>query len=77
MSDEKKREELKAKINEQLDELSVDDLEQVSGGSGDSEKTWTCPYCKKTFTSSALNFAYWCGMHEVSCEISKAMEEME
>lgn len=32
MSDEKRREELKAKINEQLDKLSIEDLENVAGG---------------------------------------------
>lgn len=32
MSDEKRREELKAKINEQLDKLSIEDLEKVAGG---------------------------------------------
>lgn len=32
MSDEKKREELKAKINDELDELSLEDLEKVAGG---------------------------------------------
>ena len=38
MSDEKKREELKAQINEKLDELSIEELELISGGtSGESE----------------------------------------
>ena len=32
MSDEKRREELKAKINEQLDKLSTEELESVAGG---------------------------------------------
>jgi len=32
MSDEKRREELKAKINEQLDKFSIEDLERVAGG---------------------------------------------
>jgi hypothetical protein len=32
MSDEKRREELKAKINEQLDKFSIEDLEKVAGG---------------------------------------------
>jgi len=32
MSDEKRREELKAKINEQLDNLSIEDLEKIVGG---------------------------------------------
>jgi hypothetical protein len=32
MSDEKRREELKAIINEQLDKLSIEDLESVAGG---------------------------------------------
>jgi hypothetical protein len=32
MSDEKRREELKAKINEQLDKLSIEELESVAGG---------------------------------------------
>lgn len=35
MSDEKRREELKAKINEQLDKFSIEDLERVAGGWGD------------------------------------------
>jgi hypothetical protein len=32
MSDEKRREELKAIINEQLDKLSIEELEKVAGG---------------------------------------------
>lgn len=32
MSDEKRREELKAKINAQLDNLSTEDLEKIAGG---------------------------------------------
>ena len=32
MSNENSREELKAKINEQLDMLSIEDLEKVAGG---------------------------------------------
>ncbi|MBR1479121.1 MAG: hypothetical protein IJ608_14350 [Lachnospiraceae bacterium] len=32
MSDDKRREELKAEINEKLDQLSVEDLEKVAGG---------------------------------------------
>ena len=34
MSDEKRREELKVKINEQLDKLSIEELESVAGGDG-------------------------------------------
>lgn len=32
MSDEKRREELKAQINERLDMLSIEELEHISGG---------------------------------------------
>ncbi|WP_028236446.1 hypothetical protein [Pseudobutyrivibrio sp. MD2005] len=32
MSDEKRREELKAQINERLDMLSIEELEYISGG---------------------------------------------
>jgi len=37
MSDEKRREELKAKINEQLDKFSIEDLERVAGGWSDDD----------------------------------------
>ena len=45
MSDQK-REELKAKINEKLDELSLEVLEQVAGGG--IFEMWTCPICGAT-----------------------------
>ena len=42
MSDEKRREELKAKINEQLDKFSIEDLERIAGGAHAQLK---CPKC--------------------------------
>ena len=42
MSDEKRREELKTKINEQLDKLSIEDLESVAGG---AIMAHTCKNC--------------------------------
>jgi hypothetical protein len=66
MSDEKRREELKAKINEQLDKLSIEDLESVAGGiiikNDDGtytvyDKRWViqggvnCPECGRHFDS--------------------------
>lgn len=54
MSNENKREELKAKINEQLDKLSIEDLEKVAGGyiviGGDE---YVCHECGKSFWSQA------------------------
>jgi hypothetical protein len=44
MSDEKRREELKAIINEQLDKLSIEDLEKVAGG---GEGWWGSIACDK------------------------------
>ena len=40
MSDEKRREELKAKINEQLDKLSIEELESIAGGEGGKKKIY-------------------------------------
>ena len=37
MSDENRREELKAKINAQFDKLSIEDLERVAGGWSDDD----------------------------------------
>ena len=45
MSDDKRREELKAKINEELDSLSIENLEKVVGGG--VIKLMFKPYCKK------------------------------
>ena len=42
MSDDKRREELKARVNEKLEKLSIEELEKVAGGFLD----WiTCPKC--------------------------------
>ena len=53
MSDEKRRAELKAKINEQLDKLSIEDLESVAGGIiiKNDDGTYTV-YDKKRGTNS-------------------------
>ena len=48
MSDEKRREELNAKINEQPDNLSIEDLEKVAGGT--KENYW-CRKCGTAFSS--------------------------
>jgi hypothetical protein len=40
MGDEKRREELKAKINEQLDKLSIEELESIAGGEGGKKKIY-------------------------------------
>ena len=48
MSDEKRREELNAKINEQPDNLSIEDLEKVAGGA--KENYW-CRKCGTAFSS--------------------------
>lgn len=46
MSDDKRREELKVRVNEKLEKLSIEELEKVAGGFLD----WiTCPKCEKTF----------------------------
>ena len=46
MSDEKRREELKAKINEQLDNLSIEDLEKIAGGIFDFPGVSKPPVCR-------------------------------
>lgn len=55
MSDEKRREELKATINEQLDKLSLEDLERVAGGS-DEKSTWTCKWCGEILSGAFLKW---------------------
>ena len=50
MSDEKRREELKAKINEQLDKLSIEELESVAGGFEIQGGVY-CPVCGEHFKS--------------------------
>ena len=55
MSDEKRREELKATINEQLDKLSLEDLERVAGG-GAENNTWTCKWCGETLSGAFLKW---------------------
>ena len=47
MSDEKRREELNAKINEQPDNLSIEDLEKVAGG---MKGNYGCKKCGATFS---------------------------
>lgn len=64
MSSENKREELKAKINEELDELSLEELEQVAGGFGGSESTWTCTKCGTTITGQGLLLQAKIQIHE-------------
>ena len=49
MSDEKRREELNAKINEQTDKISVEDLEKVAGG---MKGNYGCKKCGATFSGS-------------------------
>ena len=48
MSDEKRREELNAKINEQPDNLSIEDLEKVAGG---AKEKYCCRKCGTAFSS--------------------------
>ncbi|MBR1479124.1 MAG: hypothetical protein IJ608_14365 [Lachnospiraceae bacterium] len=52
MSDDKIREELKAEINEKLAELSVENLEKVSGGSTSVNDITTCPICGAGLTTT-------------------------
>ena len=46
MSEEKRREELMAKINEQLDNLSTEELEKIEGGFFDFPGVSMPPYCR-------------------------------
>ena len=46
MSEEKRREELMAKINEQLDNLSTEELEKIAGGFFDFPGVSMPPYCR-------------------------------
>ena len=47
MTDEE-RKAIKAKLNQQIDELSDEELAQISGaGFGDTSQPLTCPSCKR------------------------------
>ncbi|MBR3341477.1 MAG: bacteriocin [Clostridiales bacterium] len=49
MTDEE-RKAIKAKLNQQIDELSDEELAQISGaGFGDTSQPLTCPSCKRVF----------------------------
>ena len=61
MSDESKREELKARINEKLDELSIEDLEKVAGGYIIYDGDYVCPECGRTFSSYDAYHNHQCG----------------
>jgi hypothetical protein len=66
MSDEKRREELKAKINEELDGLSTEDLESIAGGgiiyNLFLRKRQYCKRCKVYFpVGSSLELCPYCG----------------
>ena len=58
MSDETRRQELKAKINDKLNKLSIEDLEKVAGGN------WTfaenCPVCGGSYGFSDEDGMLYC-----------------
>ena len=64
MSDEKRREELKAKINAQLDNLSTEDLEKIAGGIFDFPGVSMPPYCRNC---NAYFFGYSVGSKCPNC----------
>ena len=47
MRDEKRREELNAKINEQIEKISIEDLDKVAGG---DMVYFVCTKCNATFS---------------------------
>ncbi|MBR1479123.1 MAG: C2H2-type zinc finger protein [Lachnospiraceae bacterium] len=66
MNDDKKREELKAKINEKLDQLSVEELEKFAGGKIIVEgETYTCKYCGDTFWNVDMLMNHMNNAHRV------------
>ena len=61
---DKRREELKEKINSQIDALSTDDLEAVAGGGIydflQNMFVWECSACGRTFTNSLVPADHIC-----------------
>ncbi|MBR1771856.1 MAG: hypothetical protein IJ747_07470 [Lachnospiraceae bacterium] len=50
MSDDNRKEELKAQINEKLDQLSVEELEQVAGGWTPASVQYVCMKCNASYS---------------------------
>ena len=69
MSDEKRREELKAKINEQLDKLSIEELESIAGGEGGKKKKYRVDGYTKTGRHIQFDF----DTYECAADICRAL----
>ena len=68
MSDEiKKREELKAKINEKLDALSLEDLEKVAGGENLPLEHFGLKYCAFCSTLYPIGSVHRCSDYIKRC----------
>ena len=70
MTDEE-RKAIKAKLNQQIDELSDEELAQISGAVwGDTKEPLTCPSCQKVFYNK---FKY--GYHVMSEHYSEIIPD--